>query len=660
MKNRWVIPLYDKIKENKLRILMGTAVMLLSWIFSFLLVRDSGIKNLLVCLCLGGMIGVSIGCPKIHLHKYWNYVVFAIALVLYGVIVPSRMFVRTQFTTGDMSTLITGVYGLNICLVFFLFFGLLFLTQRTSLALGIEGILLLFVTVVNYYTTAFRGIGLTALDFTAAKTAFMVMGEYTYHISAELWKTILYYVLFILIGFRIDIKVRGIKYHAVITVVAVIGSLISYGCYHYSDAWNTPGIYGETGNIMAGNNAYGLYYYLLLTSKAGGMEKPEGYSKKAITAIAQNADNQYAPSSEYHTSENFPNVIMIMNEAWSDLRVLGNIETNEEVMPFYDSIKTMPNVISGNTYVNIIGGMTSNTEFEALTGNSMAFLHTAAIPYNMQINHKISSIATILGAQGYQTVAMHPYTGISWNRKKVYGYMGFDSFVTIDEMSVEYEKVGAMISDQCNFEEVINLYENRDRSKPFFMFNVTIQNHSPYGGQAPDDISVIRVGNSNADNLYELQQYLNLMKLTDQAFQELIQYFEEIQEPTIICMFGDHQPILSDAFYDRVFEGRDLTETDKKSLMYTTPYVIWTNYGRQMPEYGDLNASHIGAVLCEIAGVELPSYYRFILRSREEVPAFHIFSDVVYQKNTVLDQYRCLQYGQLMEEDYQHDIYEIK
>lgn len=660
MDNRIPEQFRGKIRENRIRIIIGFVIMLLSWFFSVLLVRNSGIKNLLVCFCLGMFIGISIGFPKICLPRYWNYIVCTIALICYGIFVPSRMFARTQFTTGDMSQLIPGVYRLNICLIFFLFFALLLITQRTSIALGIEGILLLTITIINYYTTAFRGVGLSALDFSAIRTAVTVIGNYSYHISVELWKTILYYSFFIVIGFRIDTRVRGIKYHAVISVIAVLGIQASYVCYHYSDAWNIPGIHGEIGNILAGEKAYGLYYYLLLTSKAGGMEKPKGYSEKALEEIAQNAYDNYSPSIISDISKDHPNVIMIMNESWSDLRVLGNIETNEEVMPFYDSLRTMPNVISGNTYVNILGGMTCNTEFEVLTGDSMAFLHTAAIPYNMQVNHKISSLATVLGAQGYQTIAMHPYTGISWNRNKVYEYMGFDSFITIDDISTEYEKVGTFISDHSNFEEVIYLYENRDQSKPLFMFNVTIQNHSPYGGQAPNDIHANRVGDSSGDNLYELQQYLNLMRLTDQAFRELIQYFQKVQEPTIICMFGDHQPILSDLFYDRIFEDKGLTEVEKKARKYITPYVIWTNYNEQMPDYGDLNASHLGAVVCELAGAELPPYYKFILRSRDAVPVFNVFSDITYQNNEVLEQYRCLQYGQLMEPNYEDSIYESR
>ena len=38
------------------------------------------------------------------------------------------------------------------------------------------------------------------------------------------------------------------------------------------------------------------------------------------------------------------------------------------------------------------------------------------------------------------------------------------------------------------------------------------------------------------------EQYLTLANETDQAFQMLVDYFSQQEEPTIILMFGDHQP----------------------------------------------------------------------------------------------------------------------
>jgi len=36
------------------------------------------------------------------------------------------------------------------------------------------------------------------------------------------------------------------------------------------------------------------------------------------------------------------------------------------------------------------------------------------------------------------------------------------------------------ISDQFDFEEIIKMYEERDKDEPFYIFNITMQNHSSY------------------------------------------------------------------------------------------------------------------------------------------------------------------------------------
>ena len=64
-----------------------------------------------------------------------------------------------------------------------------------------------------------------------------------------------------------------------------------------------------------------------------------------------------------------------MNESFSDLNVLGDFTTNEDYMPYLHSLQNgAENTVTGYLNVSVCGGNTANTEFEFLTGNSMAFL----------------------------------------------------------------------------------------------------------------------------------------------------------------------------------------------------------------------------------------------------------------------------------------------
>ena len=69
-----------------------------------------------------------------------------------------------------------------------------------------------------------------------------------------------------------------------------------------------------------------------------------------------------------------------MNETFADLNVVNHIKTNKEVMPFINSLKE--NTIKGHMLVSVFGGGTSNSEYEFLTGNSMAFLPKGTVAFH--------------------------------------------------------------------------------------------------------------------------------------------------------------------------------------------------------------------------------------------------------------------------------------
>ena len=222
--------------------------------------------------------------------------------------------------------------------------------------------------------------------------------------------------------------------------------------------------------------------------------------------------------------------------------------------------------------------------------------------------------------------------------------------------------VGGFTSDKSNFEELIYCFENRDKSRPFFAFNVTIQNHSGYWDQTPVTVELEKIGNTETHGFGEVKEFLSLMKLTDDALRMLIEYFEKVEEPVIVCMFGDHQPYLevSDIFYDRIFEGTGLTEEEQTIRKHITPYLIWANYDIGDKEYGDVSASYLAPILCETAGLKMPVYYQFLLNMREEIPYFNRYNYEQYSNMDFMRQYRILQYNHLMERDYRRDVFSVE
>ena len=233
-----------------------------------------------------------------------------------------------------------------------------------------------------------------------------------------------------------------------------------------------------------------------------------------------------------------------MNEAFSDLSVLGDFETNEDYMPNFRSL--MEEYTSGHLLVSVKGGNTANTEYEFLSGDTTAFLPQGCVVFQQYIHDTIPTIASYLKGLDYETIGMHPYQGSGWERDRVYPLMGFDEFLDQGSFSGA-DKLRNYISDKGAFDKVIELFESKEEGRPQFQFLVTMQNHSGYTPKDTDNgfsEEVLLTGASaQSGAVVAAERYLTLIKYSDAAFGDLIDYFEEnVTEPTIIVMFGDHEP----------------------------------------------------------------------------------------------------------------------
>lgn len=640
-----------EIWHRKVRLVLAVVTAVVLLVLSSHYLFDGINKRFLIYTTLSVLTGGFLVCPRL---KRW-YLALPFVLI-YLLWVPQKIFQRIELPVHDMTGLFEGAKFVNILIILLIYALLLIVFQRIRYAFAGGAVLLLILAVINYYCILFRGSGLNFLDLTAARTAAMVLKSYRLEMSAELWYTILYFCFFIAFGLWCDLPFKGKRYHVTVTAVPLALCVFFYSFWNFSDYLERRDLRGSFYNMSQTLDGFLLSFCVGMEDLS--MEKPSGYSESRLLEIAEEAKTGYQP---LETPQCNPTIIIIMNEAWSDLRVLGNLETTEDFMPFTDSLEESGR--KGNLYVEIQGGLTPNSEFEVLTGDALALLSPAAIPYNMQVNHDMSSLAQVLKEQGYQTLAMHPNGPESWDRENVYQYFGFDDFIDIFDFQTEYLHVGVYPSDECNFNEIIWWFEHKEEGKPLFLFDVTIQNHADYGGQVAIELGVEKLGSTlaaDAGNLYDAETYLNLMKVTDDAFAELIGYFETVEEPVIVCMYGDHQPKLKDNFYDAIFSGSGLTEEEQSALQYITPYVIWSNYDMDMPEYGDMSANYLGAAVLECAGVELPPYYKYLLCLQKQFPEISFRTIEELEGLEPINNYKMLQYNQLIEENYMQQLFSVQ
>lgn len=646
------------VRKRPWKFAFSSAILIFMLILTFL-AWDGIPKRLVICLGLSLLSGVLLLLPRLS-----NWVSVPL-LILYLCFVPTKIFQRMELPMQDMSRIMDGVTELTVAFIICGYLAVFLFTQSSAAALGAGSGFFLALFLVEYYIWKFRGDFLMPSDLKAVGTAISVMDNYHYGLSPEALYSVIYFLFFIVLGSKVQIKMHK-WVHVGISVAA---ALLIGGWYHtVMDLENPLGKdfvinYWNIGDTRNLNGACMSYFLLLKDSK---VDVPGEYSEKTIQAIARAAEADYATAGNMTEK---PDVIMIMNEAWSDLRVLGELETTEAYMPFLDSLED--NALKGRLYVSILGGLTANTEFEALTGNSLSLLTPGVIPYQNQVDHDMPSLAKVMENQGYATMAMHPSGEGAWSRDRAYKYFGFDEFIHQGVWETPYEYVKGFISDACNYNEIIHRYENRDKGSPFFLFDVTIQNHGGYYGEVPIEIAVTSVGGipaGEAGNLYDVETYLNLIRISDDAFKELVTYFREVEEPVIICMFGDHQPILGDNFYEAVFAGREMTQQERNLQKYIVPYVIWANYDVDWETYGDMSANYLPAALLECAGLRLPPFYQYLMELHEEFPVLTqrgcidrdgklVNIEELWETEPIC-QYRMLQYNQLYIEKYQKGIFE--
>ena len=324
-----------------------------------------------------------------------------------------------------------------------------------------------------------------------------------------------------------------------------------------------------------------------------------------------------------HKAETQPvNLICIMNESLSDLRVVGDFSTNQEYLPFINSLTK--NTVKGNLCMPVFGSMTSNSEFEFLTGDSVAMLPSNSIAYQFNVQPNTWSMVSTVRAQGYRAVAMHPYPGENWNRKTCYANMGFDEFLDWDFFEGS-EQLRYYTSDQGDFEKVIQVVEEKEDPKDkLFIFNVTMQNHGGYEGRFDEFDQTVWLTGDMEGKYPKADQYLSLVKRSDDAFAYLLDYFSHSDEPTMIVMFGDHQPSVEDEFFDEIY-GTPSSEVPVKDrlMWYETPFVIWTNYDQPPKDMGKLGAVYLSSYVLKLAGLDMPLYNQFLLNMSQIYPVLH-------------------------------------
>ena len=533
------------------------------------------------------------------------------------------------------------------------FFLRIFIRKRAVCAL-VTPILFLLYGTADYFVYQFRGHELNMADIASIRTAMNVAGNFSYPLLIPAVFVVLPFALYCVDVFRVKGDKDKFNVFARIAVCLVLS--VFFGCFFVFSAkrrletnkletWERK---GSTYNGIILNAAYSAYSLF--------PEAPDGYSAEDLNSETESLGVDL--TDEGKAGDDTANIIVVMNESYMQaadyIYMLG---IYEDPTPYWNSLTE--NCVHGYAFSSVYAGNTANTEYEFLTGLSMAFMPNGTVPYSIYIEDELYALPWALSDLGYDTLAMHPYLSSGWNRTKVYPLLGFDDYMFLDEFEYDdSDLIREYVSDSCAYRNLISTLEQKEEGQKIFTFLITMQNHGGYTEVFDNFTPTVYSPGIYTGETTEVNTYLSLLKESDKALEELITYLSAQDEKYVLLMFGDHQPGIN-AFANNFSLGRNSS--------YSVPYIIWTNY--DMPEgIGTSENTSINYLALDVmaaAGIEVPAYYQLLTSIREDIPAINTvgyldaktgeyvyFDDIdTYERNSSLALYADVEYNAMFDEE---------
>ena len=565
----------------------------MAWYYSEFSAKD--------CAILAGICVLTIAIYMIDMP------VHPVIRILFALVIPLGCFYTFETLTHQMSTMIELAKRLNIAFYYWLFLFVFFIAGRTSISMAICVSAIAAIGVGNYFVVMFRSNPIVPWDIYSFETAMSVADNYVFSVDWALAEHIAMFILMLIVGVRTNIRLSKKILRPILTVAMCIPAYFYISYLWQDNLERNTGLNDTLFNAKYMHSKDGFFVSFILDIHFLQIEEPKNYSDEYALSLLNEQEVE-----KVETPEELPDIIAIMDETFSDPAVLGEFETNKDYMPFVHSILRgeVANTISGYTDVSVLGGNTANSEFEFLTGNSMAFFPNGSVPYLQYIRDGISTIVPQLEEYGYTTYGTHPYRAKGWNREFIYDLMGFDYRYFQGSFPFE-DKLRNYVSDEADFKSILEWRNNTEG--PFFMFNVTMQNHSNYGGDFDNfDPQIVAKFKNTSSNKY-LNKYLSLMYETDQDVASLLSELSQSDRKTIVVFWGDHQPndYVVRPIYKEYGLDFDNQTYEQQQQRQKTPFFIWANYDIQEQTNVEISLNYLNILLFETAGLQLDEYQTF-------------------------------------------------
>ncbi len=503
---------------------------------------------------------------SIHKNKQYselkNLFILGVSSVIIGLI--SLLFATANYDMTIYFSFFKSEYllFLNILPVTILMFLLYFICKRVWLSYLLSSILILTLSIVNKIKLFCRDDVFIFNDLLLFEEASIMSQNYDTGIGFLT-------ILILLLASLLTVILFGLCNNSKLKIwkrLICLFVLLFFSNHMYNNVYINEETYSYMGdtsiiNVWIGTRQFqirGFLYPFIHSSKDLLPIEPIGYNKTETENLLDKFEDDEIPADKKI------NIIAIMLEAYNDFSQFDSIEFTKDIYePFHE---IQEEGYSGKLVTTIFGGGTIVSERNFITGNY--FLSN----YRSQSD----SFARYFNDNGYYTVSMHPIYGSFYNRISVNENLGFQDYFHYDN---KYSTIqDSFFNDDLFFDDIYNNYiENIE--KPYFNFSITYQNHGPYFSEYIYGDTYIENDNMNKISYNLFNNYLDGIYSTNLALEKLVDDLQELDEPTVLLLYGDHNPYLGEnnTTFTELGINVDLNTLDGYLNYYTTPFVIWTN-----------------------------------------------------------------------------------
>ena len=511
--------------------------------------------------------------------------------------------------------------------IIFLCLSIVFLVKKKIFAyVFISGCWIL-VAIANGVVLSDRKTPFTAVDLTLVKSVLPILGSYL-----AIWQIIAIAILLIIgIGGMVCLYLYSPedKYprHLAPGVLCTVLTVVCFCAVTYVGVGRGM-LIKKFDNLIAGYKDYGVAYGFCVTAIDTGIDRPISYSRETVKRIKKKVNKAEKKQKKNEKAEELhePNIIFIQLESFFDVTTVKNLKVSEDPIPTFH--KLQKEYTSGYLKVPVYGAGTINTEFEVITGMNIDYFGTGEYPYR-SILHKTTcdSIAYWLKERNYEASVIHNNNASFYDRDAVFSNLGFDNFITIENMDIKSRNEVGWAKDSVLTGYIMDtLQQTKEKD---VIYTISVQGHGDYPTDDQSGAPITVTGDGVSQSyLNQFTYYVNQTREMDDFIKELTDKLSEYPEDVMVVAYGDHLPGMN-------LESKDLKNDSK----YETPYFIWDNFGynstNKKKESGKVEAWQLASKVLAESGI-----HNGFLNEYHQTMA----SDKKYRKNLKLLQYDML-YG---------------